>query len=110
MSLTAGPHQWSLIYLAGRYMLLLIICLPPSSTLSQASCEPWRWRLQLGQRYCRTCRRWATSSRASKQAWIAIAAPRKTPAEIIKKLKKEINAGLADPKMKARLAELGGKP
>jgi tripartite-type tricarboxylate transporter receptor subunit TctC len=31
-----------------------------------------------------------------------------TPAEIVDKLNKEINAGLADPKMKARLAELGG--
>ena len=31
-----------------------------------------------------------------------------TPAEIIDKLNKEINAGLADPKIKARLADLGG--
>ena len=31
-----------------------------------------------------------------------------TPAEIIDKLNKAINAGLADPKIKARLAELGG--
>ena len=34
-------------------------------------------------------------------------APRNTPAEIIEKLNKEINAGLADPKIKARLADLG---
>jgi len=31
-----------------------------------------------------------------------------TPAEIVDKLNKEINAGLADPKIKARLADLGG--
>ena len=37
-----------------------------------------------------------------------IGAPKNTPAEIIEKLNKEINAGLADPKMKARLADLGG--
>ena len=37
-----------------------------------------------------------------------IGAPKDTPAEIIDKLNKEINAGLADPKMKARLADLGG--
>ena len=37
-----------------------------------------------------------------------IGAPRNTPAEIVDKLNKEINAGLADPKMKARLADLGG--
>jgi tripartite-type tricarboxylate transporter receptor subunit TctC len=36
-----------------------------------------------------------------------IGAPRNTPAEIIDKLNKEINAALADPKMKARLADLG---
>ena len=33
--------------------------------------------------------------------------PKNTPTEIVDKLNKEINAGLADPKMKARLAELG---
>jgi tripartite-type tricarboxylate transporter receptor subunit TctC len=36
-----------------------------------------------------------------------VGAPRGTPPEIIDKLNREINAGLADPKMKARLAELG---
>jgi tripartite-type tricarboxylate transporter receptor subunit TctC len=43
-------------------------------------------------------------------AWCGIGVPRNTPAEIIVKLNKEINAGLADPKMKARLADLGGTP
>jgi tripartite-type tricarboxylate transporter receptor subunit TctC len=36
-----------------------------------------------------------------------IGAPRNTPAEIVDKLNKEVNAALADPKMKARLADLG---
>jgi tripartite-type tricarboxylate transporter receptor subunit TctC len=40
--------------------------------------------------------------------WWGVGAPRSTPAEIINMLNKEINAGLADPKMKARLADLGG--
>ena len=40
--------------------------------------------------------------------WFGIGAPRNTPAEIIDKLNKEINAALADPKIKARLADLGG--
>ena len=40
--------------------------------------------------------------------WFGFGAPKNTPAEIIDKLNKEINAGLADPKMKARLADLGG--
>jgi tripartite-type tricarboxylate transporter receptor subunit TctC len=41
-------------------------------------------------------------------SWFGIGAPRNTPSEIANKLNKEINAGLADPKIKARLAELGG--
>jgi tripartite-type tricarboxylate transporter receptor subunit TctC len=40
--------------------------------------------------------------------WFGIGAPKATPAEIVDKLNKEINAGLADPKLKARLSELGG--
>jgi len=43
-------------------------------------------------------------------AWYGVAAPKNTPAEIIDKLNKEINAGLADPKIKARLADFGGTP
>ena len=42
--------------------------------------------------------------------WSGIGAPRNTPAEIIDTLNKEINAALADPKMRARLADLGGTP
>jgi tripartite-type tricarboxylate transporter receptor subunit TctC len=37
-----------------------------------------------------------------------LGAPSNTPAEIIERLNKEVNAGLADPKIKARLADLGG--
>ena len=40
--------------------------------------------------------------------WYGICATKGTPAEIIAKLNAEINAGLADPKLKARLADLGG--
>ncbi len=40
--------------------------------------------------------------------WFGIGAPKNTPYEIIDKLNKEINAGLADPKLKAQLADLGG--
>jgi tripartite-type tricarboxylate transporter receptor subunit TctC len=42
--------------------------------------------------------------------WYGMGAPRNTPAEIIDKLNREINAGLADSKMQARLAEIGGEP
>src|SRR5262249_5429725 len=39
--------------------------------------------------------------------WHGIGVPKKTPTEIVDKLNKEINAALADPKIKARLAALG---
>jgi tripartite-type tricarboxylate transporter receptor subunit TctC len=42
--------------------------------------------------------------------WFGVGAPRNTPAAIIDTLNKEINAGLADPKIKARLADLGAVP
>ena len=42
--------------------------------------------------------------------WYGLGAPRRTPAPVIDKLNKEINAALADPKMKARFADLGGEP
>jgi tripartite-type tricarboxylate transporter receptor subunit TctC len=41
-------------------------------------------------------------------AYFGIGAPKNTAPEIVDKLNKEINAGLVDPKMKARLADLGG--
>jgi len=43
-------------------------------------------------------------------AWYGVCAPRNTSAEIVDILNKEINAGLADTKLKARLAELRSSP
>src|SRR5216683_2893763 len=40
--------------------------------------------------------------------WWGVGAPKSTPAEIVDKLNRDINAALADPRMKARLADLGG--
>jgi tripartite-type tricarboxylate transporter receptor subunit TctC len=42
--------------------------------------------------------------------WNGLGAPRNTPVEIVGKLNVAINAGLADPKLKARLTDLGGAP
>jgi tripartite-type tricarboxylate transporter receptor subunit TctC len=42
--------------------------------------------------------------------WFGLFAPKDTPTEIVETLNKEVNAALADPKMKARLADLGGEP
>jgi tripartite-type tricarboxylate transporter receptor subunit TctC len=43
-------------------------------------------------------------------AWFGVGAPRGTPAEVIDKINTEITAGLADAKMKARLAEFADVP
>jgi tripartite-type tricarboxylate transporter receptor subunit TctC len=40
--------------------------------------------------------------------WVGLGAPKNTPASIIETLNKEINAALANPKIKARLADIGG--
>jgi tripartite-type tricarboxylate transporter receptor subunit TctC len=40
--------------------------------------------------------------------WHGVGAPTNTPREIVEKLNSEINSALADPKLKARLADLGG--
>jgi tripartite-type tricarboxylate transporter receptor subunit TctC len=42
--------------------------------------------------------------------WQGIGAPKNTPTEIVAALNREINAGLADPTVKARILELGGEP
>ena len=42
--------------------------------------------------------------------WYGVGAPKNTPVPIIDKLNREINAGLADPKLHARISELGGVP
>jgi tripartite-type tricarboxylate transporter receptor subunit TctC len=41
--------------------------------------------------------------------WYGLGAPRNTPAEIVDRLNKEINAALTDPRMKARFADIGGE-
>jgi tripartite-type tricarboxylate transporter receptor subunit TctC len=43
-----------------------------------------------------------------QSAFFGIGAPRNTPGEIVDRLNREINAGLADPKIKARLADVAG--
>ena len=43
-------------------------------------------------------------------SWFGIGAPTNTPAEIVDKLNREINAALADPRMKARISDMGAAP
>ena len=47
-------------------------------------------------------------ARLRGERWFGVGAPKNTPAEIVDKLNKEINAILADPKIKAKFADLGG--
>jgi tripartite-type tricarboxylate transporter receptor subunit TctC len=42
--------------------------------------------------------------------WYGMSAPKSTPAPIVDRLNKEINAALADPRMKSRFADIGGEP
>ena len=60
---------------------------------------------------CRTSQPWASSCQATSSiGWTGIGVPGETPIEIIEKLNGEINAGLADATIKARLADLGATP
>jgi tripartite-type tricarboxylate transporter receptor subunit TctC len=43
-------------------------------------------------------------------AWSGIGVPRGTPADVVERLNREVNAGLADPGVKSRLAEVGATP
>jgi tripartite-type tricarboxylate transporter receptor subunit TctC len=42
--------------------------------------------------------------------WFGLGGPKRTPEEIIEKLNKQVNVSIADPKLQARLADLGGMP
>ena len=42
-------------------------------------------------------------------SWFGVGAPKGTPVEIVDRLNREVNAGLADPKISARIGELGGE-
>jgi tripartite-type tricarboxylate transporter receptor subunit TctC len=46
----------------------------------------------------------------SVTGWLGIGAPRGTPTEIVERLNREVNAALADPAVKARMADLGSEP
>ena len=52
----------------------------------------------------------AVANPGQASAWYGIAAPAGTPAGIVERLNQELNAAFADPKMKARIVELGGTP
>ena len=62
-------------------------------------------------RRCRTCRRSAeTVPGYEAMAFFGISAPRNVPPAVLAKLNSEINAGLRDPKLKARIEDFGADP
>ena len=63
------------------------------ATSGAACCGPWQARPRLV---------------AKPTTWFGIGAPRNTPADIVERLNAEINAALADSKLAARLADVGG--
>ena len=53
---------------------------------------------------------WHTDAVGGRPPQQGLGAPRNTPVEIIDKLNREINAGLANPRIRARIADLGNTP
>ena len=89
-------------------MLCSTTCLPRSNTSGLGGCAHWQlpprpaWRaLPDTPTVADFIPEFETS------AWGGIGAPKGTPTEIINKLNREINAGLADLKLKTRFADLG---
>ena len=79
-----------------------------SSTSGPARCGRSRSPPARGWTPCRTCRCWRIFYPATKRArGPASGRPGNTPVEIVDKLNREINAALADPKMRTQLADLG---
>ena len=57
----------------------------------------------------RICRRWAKFFPGYEaSAWFGMVGPKNMPAGVVEKLNREINAALADPRIRARLADAGG--
>jgi tripartite-type tricarboxylate transporter receptor subunit TctC len=84
--------------------------LPPRTVpefIAYASANPGKLTYASAGRRCRRSRPWPNSCLATRRARGGVGAPKNTPAEIVDRLNQEINAGLADPKIKARLADLG---
>jgi len=88
--------------------VIFSIVTSPSSTSGPTSCARWR---DDGDTLGGTARHPTLADFLpgyEASGWQGVGVPKNTPAEIIDKLNKELNAGLADPKIKTRLAELGG--
>jgi tripartite-type tricarboxylate transporter receptor subunit TctC len=87
-----GPLPSSIGYIkAGKLRALAVTTATCSAALPEVS----------------TAGEWVPGCEAS--IWFGVGAPRATPAEIVERLNKEINAAVAEPTMKAKLAEQGGE-
>ena len=86
-------------------------CRRRSATSRAASCARWRSPRSSASRRCRSVPTVGeTVPGYEATAWFGIGMPKDTPRDVIDKVNAEVNRALADPKMRERLAELGGKP
>ena len=77
-------------------------------TSDRARCVRWRWRPRLGSISYRMSPRSTMLSQATRQAHGPGWSAKGTAGEIIERLNREINVGLVNPTIKARLAEVAG--
>src|SRR5262249_19845288 len=99
----------SLICSAGRCRSTLPPLAHRLSTSGPGSCGDWRWRPRRRRQpgpISPPVGDFVPGFEAS--LFYGLGVPRNTPLEIVEKLNKEINVGLADPNIKARLADLDG--
>lgn len=85
---------------AGALSAALVIAMTASAQPARAQ----GWMPPPPEQRCPPRSQWG----ANDSAWFGMAAPKGIPVEIVTRLNREINDALADPKLKARLAELGG--
>ena len=83
-------------------------CRRRSSTSKPDGCVRWRWRRRHAWTCCRrspTVADFVPGYEAS--GWTGLGAPKSTPIDVVDRLNKEINLGLADPQMKSKLSSFG---
>jgi len=105
-----AKHRRLPIFSAGNCRWCSEPCHRLSHTLKQERCGHWPSRPPGVRKPFQTFQRWRTFCPGMKRAIKGELVRPSTPTGIIDKLNTEINAGLAHPKIKARLADLGAMP
>jgi hypothetical protein len=104
----AAPGPQRLIYLAAKSRSYSTACPHRSNIFDLAGCVRWPLQRPCGSKLCLTFPRWAIFLPGyDASQWYAIGLRKSTSMGIIDILNKEINTALAEPKLMARLADLG---